>query len=147
MTTPAFLCRLFGVKMMMRKKGYILNVSSISAVMPYPGISLYGPTKAFLRYFTRALRTEMKLYGVKVTCLIPGATATALYDTINFNVLRKLGVMKNPEWVAKAGIKSLFRNRAECVPGLLNKLIILLLPFIPHFIIGFIHRNTNLVRK
>ena len=33
--TPALLCNLFGKKMMLRKKGYILNVSSISAVMPY----------------------------------------------------------------------------------------------------------------
>ena len=78
MTTPAMLCRLFGEKMIKRHKGYILNTSSISSVMPYPTISLYGPTKAFLRHFTRALRTEVKRYGIKVTCLIPGATATGL---------------------------------------------------------------------
>ncbi|MCK4854110.1 MAG: SDR family NAD(P)-dependent oxidoreductase, partial [Bacteroidales bacterium] len=35
MTTPALLCRLFGEKMKKNGQGYILNVSSISAVMPY----------------------------------------------------------------------------------------------------------------
>ena len=84
--TPALLCRLFGEEMIRREKGFILNVSSISAVMPYPHISLYGPTKAFLRNFTRALRTEMKPKGVNVTALIPGPTATALYNTDNLNI-------------------------------------------------------------
>ncbi|MBN1414054.1 MAG: SDR family NAD(P)-dependent oxidoreductase [Bacteroidales bacterium] len=149
MTTPAFLCRLFGAIMILRKKGFILNVSSISAVMPYPGISLYGPTKAFLRYYTRALRTEMKSYGVHVTCLIPGATATALYNANNINMplLMRLGIVKKPETVALKAVKALSGNRAECIPGLLNKLIILLLPCIPHFVISLIHKHTDFVKK
>jgi short-subunit dehydrogenase len=52
--------------------------------MPYPGISLYGPTKAYLRHYTRALRTEMTLYGIYVTCLILGATDTGLYNANKF---------------------------------------------------------------
>ncbi len=149
MTTPAMLCRLFGEKMIIRRKGFILNTSSISSVMPYPTISLYGPTKAFLRYYTRALRTELKRYGIKVTCLIPGATATALYDSGKFNTpaKRKLGIMKEPEAVAKAGVQALFNNRAECTPGFLNKLIVLLVPLIPHFIIETIYKKTNLFDK
>ncbi len=148
MTTPAMLCRLFGELMIERRKGFILNTSSISSVMPYPTISIYGPTKAFLRHFTRALRTELKRYNIKVTCLIPGATATKLYDSGKFNtpVKRKLGVMKEPEVVAKAGINALFNNHAECTPGFLNKLIVLLAPLIPHFIIGTLYKKTKLFR-
>ncbi len=147
--TPVLLCRLFGEQMIKRQKGFILNVSSITAVMPYPGISLYGPTKTFLRKFTRALRTEMNYYGINVTCLIPGATDTALYDAGSFKspLLMKLGIMKKPDTVANAGIRALFKNRAECTPGLLNKLIIMLLPIVPHFIISIINRKTHLVRK
>jgi uncharacterized protein len=147
--TPTLLCRYFGEEMIKRRKGYILNVSSISAVMPYPGISLYGPTKAYLRHFTRALRTEMKFYGINVTCLIPGATDTGLYDASKYNssFLMKLGIMKKPFIVARAGVRALFRNRAECIPGLLNKLVILILPVVPHFIISMINRKTNVVRK
>lgn len=147
--TSTLLCRLFGGQMITRGKGYILNISSITAVMPYPGISLYGPTKAYIRHFTRALRSEMKVHGINVTCLIPGATATSLYDANYYNtpLMRKLGVMKNPARVAKTGVKALFRNRAECVPGFINKLTILFLPLIPHFIIDVINRRTNIVRK
>jgi uncharacterized protein len=143
--TPALLCHLFGKKMMVRKRGYILNVSSISAVMPYPVISFYGPTKTFIRSFTRALRTEMRGNGIYVTCLLPGATATALYDAhaVNVPLAMKLGVMKKPEVVAHAGLKSLFAGRAECIPGTINKLIVLLLPLIPNFVITVIYRIRN----
>jgi uncharacterized protein len=144
--TPALLCRLFSEGMIRNGKGFILNVSSISAVMPYPRISLYGPTKAFLRNFTRAFRTEMKSRGINVTALIPGATNTALYDTgsLNTSMLEKLGIMKNPAIVANAGLRALFKNRAECVPGFINKIIVIILPFVPHFVISFLNRRVRL---
>lgn len=147
--TPALLCRLFGEQMAVNGKGYILNLSSITAVMPYPGISLYGPTKAFMRHFSRALRSEMKLDNINVTCLMPGATDTSLYNTGNINapLLKKLGIMKRPEAVAKAGVKALFRGRAVSIPGLVNKISVLLVPLIPGFIIEVITRRTGLIRK
>ena len=147
--TPALLCRLFGGQMAEIGKGYILNISSITAVMPYPGISLYASTKAFIRHFTRSLRSEMKLDNVNVTCLMPGATDTSLYNTGNLNIslLKKLGLMKKPEDVAKAGLKALFNNRAVCIPGFINKLVVLLVPLVPRFIIEAITRRTSVVRK
>jgi len=145
MNTPVVLCRLFGDLMAKNHMGYILNVSSISAVMPYPTISLYGPTKTFLRKFTRALRAELKVAGVNVLCLLPGATATGLYDTKNINLplAMRLGIMKKPEVVARAGVKALFKRRAECIPGLLNKFVMRLMPLIPNSLIGFIYRKTK----
>ena len=142
-TTPALLCRLFGERMKGQKSGYILNVSSISAVMPFPTISVYGPTKAFLRYFTRAIRTEMEPYGVNVTCLLPGATDTPLNDPLQLDVRRgkTFGIVKSPGSVAKAGLVALFRNRAVCVPGLLNKAIVFIIPLIPHMLISLIYRQ------
>lgn len=146
--TPTMLCRLFGEQMKNKGKGFILNVSSISAVMPYPGISLYGPTKTYMRYFTRAFRNEMKRYNVNITCLIPGATETALYDPnrINLTLAKNLGIMKTAETVAQAGLKALFKNKAECIPGFLNKLTVWVLPFIPSWIIRQIHERTKLVQ-
>jgi len=143
MNTPVLLCRLFGDHMAENKKGHILNISSISAAMPYPTISLYGPTKSFLRGFTRALHSEMKGSGVSVTCLIPGATATDLYDTdqINLPLLIRLGIMKRPEDVARAGVLALFRGKAESVPGIINKLILLFIPLIPHALIGYFYKK------
>lgn len=147
--TPVMLCKLFGKEMKMRRRGSILIVSSISAVMPYPGISLYGPTKTFLRYFARSLRHEMRIYDVAVTCLLPGATRTALYDPgkINLDLARKTGIMHTPEFVARQAVKALFRKKPECVPGWVNKLIVMLLPLIPRALIYMIHKNTDILQK
>lgn len=147
--TPTMLCCLFGAEMKSKKRGHILNVSSISSVMPYPGISLYGPTKTYLRYFTRALRSEMKEYQVNVTCLLPGATATALYDPkrINISLAKKLGVMHPSEFVASKAVKALHHRKAECIPGLVNKITMWLMPLLPSFIIELINRKTNLLDK
>jgi hypothetical protein len=147
--TPTLLCRLFGEQMAKKHRGYILNLSSITAMMPYPGISLYAPTKAYMRHFTRAFRSEMMLDNVRVTCLMPGATDTSLYSTGNINVsfLKKLGLMKNPQTVARAGIQALFRGKAVCIPGFFNKIIVIILPLIPRFIIEMITRRTSVVRK
>lgn len=143
MNTPALLCRLFGKIMVDNKCGYILNVSSISAVMAYPMISLYGPTKTFLRYFSKALHIELKRNHVNVTCLLPGATSTPLYDIDEdkHSLALNLGVMKQPAEVAKAGVKALFKNKKESAPGILNKLTLLLLPFLPTFILQYFFKK------
>lgn len=79
--TPSLLCTRFGLDMRERRRGHILILSSISAARDFPGISYYGSSKKYLRGFARALRSELGIYGVNVTCLLPGATATALYDS------------------------------------------------------------------
>lgn len=147
--TPTLLCHIFGSQMKAKKHGHIMNVSSISSVMPYPGISLYGPTKTFLRYFTRAFRTEMKSYGVNVSCLIPGATITALYDLSNVNVTlaKNLGVMHTPQFVARKAVRGMMRNQAVITPGILNKLILVFMPLIPPFVIYFLNKKMNFSEK
>lgn len=147
--TTVMLCRYFGEDMQERRSGKILNVSSISAIMPYPGISLYGPTKTFIRYFTRALRSEMQAYKVTVTCVLPGATATALYDpnVVNVELGKKLGIMHTPEFVAQKAIRALFNNQAECIPGMLNKLTVFFLSFIPMTFITWLHNRVGMLNK
>ncbi|MCF8259073.1 MAG: SDR family NAD(P)-dependent oxidoreductase [Flavobacteriales bacterium] len=144
--TPTMLCRLFGEQMRANGRGHVLNVSSISAVMPYPGISLYGPTKTYMRYYTRALRNELKGHGVHVTCLLPGATETGLYDPkrVNIPLAKRLGVMHSPQFVAERAVNALLSDRAECIPGWVNRLTMMLLPAVPSWVIRFIHRSTGL---
>jgi short-subunit dehydrogenase len=145
MNTPALLCHLFSEDMIKRGTGFILNVSSISAVMPYPTISFYGPTKTFLRHYTRALRTELKPLGIHVTCLMPGAMDTRLLNEYQIDRRKaiKWRVIGSPDKVARSGIRALFRNRPECIPGFLNKLVVRLLLLIPHGVISMIYRKLH----
>jgi short-subunit dehydrogenase len=141
--------RLFAQDMVQDKLGYILNVSSISAVMPYPGISVYGPTKSYVRMFSKAIRTELSIYNVKVSCLLPGATETGLYDPnrINITLAKKLGVMQTADYVANKAIVGLFGNKSEIIPGIINKLIVYLLPLFPNILVKFLFKNTDLISK
>lgn len=137
MITTARLCSLFGRQMRERKQGYILNTSSISAYKAFPGISYYGSTKAFIKSFTRSLHTELKMYGVHVTCLSPGATATNLYDpnVIDVEMGKKFGIMMDARQVAQAGLNGLFKNKASVIPGFTTKAMLFLALLTPQWVI------------
>ncbi|WP_418128799.1 SDR family NAD(P)-dependent oxidoreductase [Staphylococcus sp. HKU1] len=62
--------------MVENKSGDILIVSSLSATLPTPYETVYGPSKAFGFMFSEALRVELKEKNVNVTAMLPGATNT-----------------------------------------------------------------------
>ncbi len=146
--TTSLLCTLFGNEMRKRKKGFILNNSSISAYKGFPGIGYYGATKSYIKSFTRSLRTELKLYGVHVTCLCPGATATNLYDpnVINVELGKKFGIMMSAEKVARLGLQGLFNNKAVVIPGFMTKLMLFLALLTPHWVIYEIRKRTKFIQ-
>lgn len=141
-TTVVELCHRFGARFAARGAGGILIVSSISARMPYPVIALYGPSKGFLLQFGRALRHELRPHGVRVTVVLPGATDTALYAEhgVDRRLARRLGVMRSPERVARDAVRAWRRDRAQVVPGLLDRVIWGLLPLVPNGLIALAYR-------
>ncbi len=56
--------------------GTILNVSSVLGLMPTPGASIYGATKAFVNSFSEALDVELEAEGIRVLTACPGRVAT-----------------------------------------------------------------------
>lgn len=111
-------------EMIARRSGGILNVASTAAFQAGPGMAVYYATKAYVLSLSEALHEEAKPYGVHVTCLCPGATATEfagradMRGTVLFRFLRA-----RPEPVVAAGLTGLAANRAIVIPGLVNKLI------------------------
>lgn len=120
--TPSLLCTLFGREMRRRRRGQILIVSSISAWRDFPGISYYGASKRYLRGFARALRSELGVYGVNVTCLAPGRPRPASMRRAarSRSSARRLGLMMDARRVAEAGLKAMFSRKAERIPGRLT---------------------------
>ena len=72
-------CRLYAADMIARGGGRILNMSSYSIWMPYPGLSLYSASKAYLKSFSVAFSKEVEDRGVTVTAICPAGIATDLY--------------------------------------------------------------------
>ena len=58
--------------------GTIVNISSLAAVDPFPGFSLYGASKAWLDLMTLALAGEGTEHNVRVCSIRPGAVETPL---------------------------------------------------------------------
>ncbi|MBQ8100071.1 MAG: SDR family NAD(P)-dependent oxidoreductase [Paludibacteraceae bacterium] len=133
MVTPAMLCRLFGEDMCRRKKGWILNMSSMTAWMPFPGIQCYNATKAFVLSFSKSIWYEMKPYGVGVTTLTPGAIDTPLYG-LNDKARRQLvrfGISFPPERFAQIALRRMFKKRKQAMPGWVNHIAVPLLKHLP----------------
>jgi uncharacterized protein len=59
-----------------RHRGGILNVASLAAFLPGPGMAVYYASKAYVLSFTEALHHELKGRDVRVTALCPGPVAT-----------------------------------------------------------------------
>ena len=58
--------------------GRVINVSSIAATHPLPGLSVYSATKAALDALTRVWAAELGPRGVTVNAVAPGAVDTAM---------------------------------------------------------------------
>jgi len=145
LNTPAKLCKLFGVDMKSRREGYILTVSSLSAWMPYPYLSMYASTKRFLRTFSRAIHFEFSKYNVGVTTVCPGAVDTGLYRLKpKWRKLgKRLGIITAPDSLAKRSLKKMFRKRVTYIPGIINKICLPLLSTLPVRMLAFFYEKIS----
>lgn len=165
MVTVAKLCRLFGEDMIARqltdeeqaqticgkprKKGYILNMSSMSAWMAMPGIQTYNATKAFIYNFSKSLWYELKPKGVNITVMTPGAVDTALFGLAPN--LRKLAVNLSvsipPEKLVKRALRSMFRGKKADMPGVINHLCTPILKHTPDWLVFFAIKHIGKYQK
>ncbi|XP_004470999.1 17-beta-hydroxysteroid dehydrogenase type 3 [Dasypus novemcinctus] len=72
-----------------RGKGLILNLSSGSALFPWPLYTMYSASKAFVYTFSKALQAEYKAKGIIIQVLTPYAVSTPMTKYLNTNVITK----------------------------------------------------------
>lgn len=72
--------RLAAEGMVRRGEGHIVNVASMAAYAPIPGLALYSASKYAVRAFSLAAATELAPRGVAVTVVCPDAVATPMLD-------------------------------------------------------------------
>jgi NAD(P)-dependent dehydrogenase (short-subunit alcohol dehydrogenase family) len=76
LTGAIYGCRRAAAIMKKQKAGSIVNISSVCAVQAWPGFSVYSAAKAGMLQLSRCLHTELRPFGVRVSCLIPSWGAT-----------------------------------------------------------------------
>ncbi len=116
--TATLNCRLYAADMIKRGGGRILNMSSFSIWMPYPGLSLYSASKAYLKSFSVAFSKEVESKGVTVTAICPAGIATDLYGLSpklqRFGV--RTGILMTPDSCARRSLNGMFRGQRCKVP-------------------------------
>ena len=148
--TATLNCRHFAADMVRRgREGYILNMSSFSLWMPFPGLSLYSASKAYLRSFSVAFAREVREHGIRVTAVCPAGVATDLYGLPPRwqRIGLRLGVLISAESCARRGLRALFRGRRCIVPDWWNRIWIPLCKLLPTGALRPLRRHTMKFQK
>lgn len=117
--------------MLERKKGRILNVGSVAAYLPGPGMAVYHATKTFVVSFSEALWQETRDSGVTVTVLNPGRTKTEFFEHARLRGLNPRGMM-DAAVVARIGLHAMQSGKRVVHAGFANALSVWLLRWVPH---------------
>jgi uncharacterized protein len=131
-----FLTRKLLPRMIERKRGAILNVSSSAGFLPIPGMAVYAASKAFVNSFTEALRAELPTdSGVTVTALCPGPVHTEFGE-----VAKRPGrePERGPEFTyvsveqtAHDALAAIESNKPLIIPGVVMKFAMFLVRITP----------------
>lgn len=147
-TTPLLLCRYLIPLMKAQGRGYVLNISSISAWMDWPVIGMYGSTKRFVKGYSRQLRLECHDTPVSITTAFFGAVDTPLLQGLILSRFRKLmfrlEIMITPEKATRLALKAMFRRKSTLVPGFVNKLAILFCPLVPSCLLRILAKKVRI---
>jgi 3-oxoacyl-[acyl-carrier protein] reductase len=115
-------CRAVLPGMVSRRRGAIVNVSSLSAIHGRAGQAAYAAAKAGVLGLTRSLSREVGKRGIRVNSVLPGFVPTDLTEALPqevATVLRSMETLKAgtpPRAVAEA-VAFLLSDRSSAITG------------------------------
>ncbi|MFG3706665.1 SDR family NAD(P)-dependent oxidoreductase [Micromonospora sp. NPDC047670] len=127
-----------------RRRGAVINVSSVAgfgAVMPG---STYSASKAWVTNFSESVGQSARPFGVRVMALCPGYTRTEFHDRAGINM------SKTPEWmwlraedVVDEALRDLRKGKLVSVPAWKYKLAVAGLRHAPRRLLEAVARDTR----
>jgi pyruvate,water dikinase len=105
-----------------RNQGHVVQMSSVAASIPFPGLTAYAGTKAGLTGFTESLRLELAESNVNLTVVAPGPVDTEMWDRLDTGESYQAAALKRfrqlqflpkiaPEKVAAATVDAVQKNK------------------------------------
>ena len=70
--------------MIAQNSGHIINIGSIAGSYPYPGSTVYGATKAFVKQFSLNLRADLYDKNIRVSNIEPGLSGGSEFSLVRF---------------------------------------------------------------
>ncbi len=130
--------------MVERRRGSVINVSSVAgffAVMPG---STYPASKAWVTNFSQSVALSVRRHGVRVMALCPGYTRTEFHQRAGIDM------SKTPNWlwldadaVVRQGLRDLDRGKAVSVPNWKYKIAVTLGRHAPLGLLRRVARDTR----
>lgn len=127
-----------------RRRGAVINVSSVAgfgAVMPG---STYSASKAWVTNFSESVGQSARPFGVRVMALCPGYTRTEFHDRAGINM------SKTPSWmwlqaddVVSEALRDLRKGRLVSIPAWKYKLAVAGLRHAPQRLLHAVARDTR----
>jgi 3-oxoacyl-[acyl-carrier protein] reductase len=115
-------CRSVVFDFMKRKRGVIVNISSVSGIFGNPTQSNYSAAKAGIIGFSKALAKELAPYSIRVNVVAPGFIRTDMTAGVSPKVQERvlksipLGYFGEPQDVADL-VSFLVSDRAKYITG------------------------------
>ncbi len=145
-----YMVKTFLPYLLKRPEAHITNVSSMGSLVPVPGQSVYGASKAAVNLFTKALHSELRETKVGVTLAIPGAIGTNILENSGVSRPEMPENSKNssikplpPEKAAEMIINAMVNNKSRVLVGNDAKFVDLFYRFSPNRAASFIYKRMR----
>jgi len=119
-----------------RHRGGILNVASLAAFLPGPGMAVYYASKAYVLSFSEALHRELSERGVRVTALCPGPVPTEFQARARMGRVPGARALElSAERVAQIGYDAFMAGQRVIIAGIGNRIVVSLMRLVPNALI------------
>jgi short-subunit dehydrogenase len=119
LVAPLRLLHLVAGGMIERRRGFVVNVTSMAGRVPLKGCAFYGAAKAGLSMASEITRVELKGRGVQVVTVYPGPVASALERAARAQygggMLSRAVPAGRPERLARRIVDAVERGRARVI--------------------------------
>ncbi len=131
--------------MKQRGTGHIVNIGSMTALIPLPHLTGYVASKAGLKAFSDSLRRELLDTGIIVTHVTPRAVRTDANKGLKAVLNEKTGVhYDNAEYVAQKIIDAIICDKPDLRIGWPERFFALLQALVPSLIDQGLKKNQRL---
>lgn len=116
----------------------IIQLGSLSAFQPVPGIAGYAASKAFVLSYARALNRELRPRGICVTAVCPGWVHTEFFDRAmqtDDEIIHYFNRIYEPEDVVDTALRDVRRGKDVSVYGLPIRAQVLAVKLLPHSLV------------
>ena len=113
-------------RMLHKKNGRIVIISSIGAKVSMPKSSLYSSIKAGIYAYGKSVSTELKNQNISVTVSLPGYVKTEAHERAGLDhLLKKVPkwMWVTPEQVVMETEKASLKGKLEIIPGKVYKIV------------------------